>query len=251
MQWLIVLVAVGLSLLTAGRQVPAADKPVIDPEAEKHLKNMGAYLAKLKAFSFQADEVSDEVLDDLQKLQLANRRQVTVQRPNHVRSDASGDTLNRDFYYDGATITMYDKAKKVYASAKVAGTIDAMLDEAHQKFGQVPPLADFLFADPYKVLTAHVQSGTYAGLHHVEGVKCHHLAFRQKQLDWQIWIEAGEQPLPRKLVMTYKREAGGPQFTAILRQWDVNPKVSESLFQFEPPAGVRKIEILKLAETPK
>ena len=80
----------------------------------------------------------------------------------------------------------------------VPGTIDAMLEDLHERFDTHQTLADFLFSDPYKVFTEHVQSGTYVGLHYVGKTKCHHLAFRQKLLDWQIWIDAGDQPLPRK-----------------------------------------------------
>ena len=101
-----------------------------------------------------------------------------------------GDTANSLFYYDGKTVTVYDRGQKTYATEKVPGTIDAMLDDLHDRFDTDQTLADFLFADPYKVFTEHVQSGTYVGLHHVGKVKCHHLAFRQKLLDWQIWIDA-------------------------------------------------------------
>jgi hypothetical protein len=75
-------------------------------------------------------------------------------------------------------------------------------------------------------------------------VKCHHLAFRQRTLDWQIWVDAGEQPLPRKLVITFKREIDQPQYIALIHRWDVNPKLSDSLFQFQPPEGVRKVDFL-------
>ena len=127
---------------------------------------------------------------------------------------------------------------------KVPGTIDAMLEDLHERFDTHQTLADFLFADPYKVFTEHVQSGTYVGLHYVGKVKCHHLAFRQKILDWQIWIDAGDQPLPRKSVITFKRQTDEPQYTALIHRWDVNPKLSDDLFEFQPPEGVRKVDFL-------
>ena len=131
------------------------------------------------------------------------------------------------------------------------GTIDAMLEDLHERFDTHQTLADFLFADPYKVFTEHVQSGTYLGLHYVGKVKCHHLAFRQATLDWQIWIDAGSQPLPRKYVITFTEQKNQPQYTAIIHRWDVNPKLSDDLFEFHPPKGFHKVDFLDRHSEPK
>jgi hypothetical protein len=229
--------------LVAGQPQGAA--PRIEPKADEALKAMSKYLGGLKTYSFQVEEFFDDVQDDGQKLQYSNQRKIVVSRPNKVAGEAEGDTANSRFYYDSKTVTVFDRAQKTYAVAQVPGTIDAMLDEMHEKYGTQQPLADFLFSDPYKVFTEHVRSGTYVGLHHVGKGKCHHLAFQQRILDWQIWIEAGDKPLPRKLVITFKRQAGEPQYTAIIHRWDVGPKVTAETFAFQPPPGVRKVDFLQ------
>jgi hypothetical protein len=233
-------VLVGVALV-AGAQQHAGK---IEPKADQYLKSMSSYLAGLKMYSFQVEEFIDEVQDDGQKIQLSNQRNLSVIRPDKVFGEDVGDTANSSFYYDGKTVTVLDRAQKTYATEKVPGTIDAMLDDLHERFDTHQTLADFLFADPYKVFTENVESGTYVGLHQVGKVKCHHLAFRQRLLDWQIWIDAGDQPLPRKLLITYKREVDQPQYTALIHRWDVNPELKANLFQFQPPAGVRKVDFL-------
>jgi hypothetical protein len=55
-----------------------------------------------------------------------------------------------------------------------------------------------------------VQEARYVGMSQIADTKCHHLAFRQKLLDWQLWVEDGDKPLPRKLVITYKRQYAEP-----------------------------------------
>ncbi|HWY85735.1 MAG TPA: DUF2092 domain-containing protein, partial [Gemmataceae bacterium] len=223
----------------------------IEPKADQYLKAMSSYLAGLKTYSFQVEEFFDEVQDDGQKIQFSNQRHLSVSRPNKTFGEDEGDTANSLFYYDGKTATVFDRGQKTYATEKVPGTIDAMLDDLHDRFDTHQTLADFLFADPYKMFTEHVQSGTYVGLHHVGKVKCHHLAFRQRILDWQIWIDAGDQPLPRKLVITFKRQVDQPQYTALIHRWDVNPKLSDDLFKFQPPAGVRKVDFLNRHAEPQ
>jgi len=239
--------AVGLALgavLGAGvlaTSAPPAAKQ-IDAKATKYLKAMSDYLAGLKTFSFQVEEFFDDVQDDGLKLQFSNQRQMTVSRPNKVFGQAVGDTTDSQFFYDGTTVTAYDRKHKTYATEKVPDTIDAMLDDLHERFGIDRPLVDFIYSDPYKVLTEHTQTGTYVGLHHVGKTKCHHLAFRQKVLDWQIWIDAGNEPLPRKFLITFKRQVNEPQYLALMHRWDVNPALTDEQFTFQPPPNVRKVE---------
>jgi hypothetical protein len=238
----------GSVALVSGSQLEGS---TIEPEADKYLKAMSSFLAGLKTYSFQVEEFFDEVADDGQKLQLSNQRHLSLKRPDKLFGEDVGDTANSLFLYDGRTVTVYDRAQNTYATEKVPGTIDAMLDDLHERFDTHQTLADFLFADPYKVFTEHVQSGAYVGLHVVGKVKCHHLAFRQRILDWQIWIDAGDQPLPRKLLITFKRQVDQPQYTALIHRWDVNPALSDDLFQFHPPEGVRKVDFLNRHAEPQ
>jgi len=248
--------AIGLAVVAVlGAVVLAGGSPQevtkIEPKADQYLKAMSSYLAGLKTYSFQVEEFFDEVQDDGQKIQLSNQRQMSVSRPDKVFAEDEGDTANSLFYFNGKTVTVFDRGQKTYATEKVPGTIDAMLDDLHDRFDTHQTLADFLFADPYKVLTENVQSGTYVGLHYVGKVKCHHLAFQQRILDWQIWIDAGDQPLPRKFLITFKHQADEPQYTALFRHWDVNPKLSGDLFQFHPPEGIRKVDFMNRHAAPQ
>ena len=243
------IVAVGLAVAAVLGGIALAggaeqEAPKLEPKADQCLKAMSSYLAGLKTYSFQVEEFFDEVQEDGRKIQLGNQRRMSVSRPDKVFGEDEGDTASSLFYYDGKTATVFDRGQKTYATVKVPDTIDAMLDDLHERFDTHQTLADFLFADPYKVFTEHVQSGTYVGLNYVGKVKCHHLAFRQKILDWQIWIDAGDQPLPRKLVITFKRQVDEPQYIALIHRWDVNPKLSDDLFEFQPPEGVRKVDFL-------
>ncbi len=247
--------AVGLAaaLLGSVALVRGAEQeaPNIEPKADQCLKTMSNYLAGLKTYSFQVEEFFDDVLDDGQKIQLGNQRHLSVSRPDKMYGEGEGDTKHSQFYYDGKTATVFDRGQNTYAVVQVPGTIDAMLEDLHERFDTHQTLADYLFSDPYKGFTEHAQSGTYVGLHYVGKVKCHHLAFRQKLLDWQIWIDAGDQPLPRKFVITFKRQAGEPQYTALMHRWDANPKLSDDLFEFHPPKDVRKVDFLNRHAEPQ
>lgn len=220
----------------------AAPQRHVEARAEQELRKMGEFLAKLPRFAVEAEETFDEIPDGELRRQLSNVRRVALERPNHVAADATGDTLSRASWYDGKTVTVLDKEHNVYATIEAPGTIDATLDKLADEYGVEQPLADFLYADPYAVLMEGVTYGRYLGIHQVAGVECHHLAFSQQTIEWQIWIDAGDKPLPRKLVISYVQEPGEPQYSAVLRRWSLDSKPPEGLFTFQAPEGAQKID---------
>ena len=225
--------------LGAGKEAP----PKIEPQAERILHQMSDFLKAQPRFSFHIDS-SFEALERGQKLQLSASTQVAVQRPDRLQVAVEGDTLQRQFWYDGASITLLDVANNNYATAPISGDLDTMLNRIQQRYGLDLPAADFVMSDPYKVLMEKVTSGFYVGLHKVQGVSCHHLAFSQPDIDWQIWIEDSDKPVPRKLVITYKQIRQMPQYTGLYSQWNFAPEFSANQFAFTPPEKAEKVEFL-------
>jgi hypothetical protein len=101
-------------------------------------------------------------------------------------------------------------------------------------------------SDPYQNVIHRISSGTDIGPVTVLGVPCEHLAFSLEKVDWQIWIEQGTVPVPRKIVITYKDEEGSPEYTAILSHWDFQTKLPDGLFAFEPTKDVTKIDVAEI-----
>jgi hypothetical protein len=76
----------------------------------------------------------------------------------------------------------------------------------------------------------------------VDGTSCEQYAFRQDGLDWQVWIQQGDYPLPRKLVLTTLDDDARPRHSQILT-WNLAPSFNEAAFTFDPPKGAQKIAI--------
>ncbi len=239
--WVVaVIVAAGA---TAGRgQQAEVDAGPIEPRADEVMKRMGRLLADTKAFSFEAHILQDEVLLSGQKLQLSQIRKAMVQRPDRIRIVSTGDLDNRRVWYRGRSLALLDQTTNEYAVMDVPANIDDTLDHLVERYGLVVPLADIVVSDPYTSAMRNTRVGFYVGLHHVRGVPCHHLAFRQDTLDWQIWIDAGDKPVPRKLLITFTHFPGQPQWTAELSNWDLEPTINEDDFVFHPPADSRKVD---------
>jgi hypothetical protein len=220
--------------------------PVIAPQAERLIREMGDYLKTAKAFGFHADVMYDDFLASGQKVQFTATSDVAIRRPDRISFDFEGDGARKRFWYDGQTVTLYDKVHQVYGTEKTPSGIDATLEYVTDQLGFTPPLSDFLYEDPGKVLLEEVIFGVDLGESDVGGENCRHLAFVQPDIDWQIWIEQGKQRVPRKLVITYKKRAGVPEYIALFSDWDFTTPIADSLFSAQIPPGAEAISFLKL-----
>jgi hypothetical protein len=224
----------------------------IDPQADKLLRRMSDYLAGRQQFTLKAESTLEAVLKSGQKLQYDSPATLMVSRPNKLRAHRKGDIANQEFFYDGKTLTLYNPRENLYATTAAPATIDETLDFAREKLDIVAPAAELLYKNAAEKMLKESTSGFVVGPSVIGGVKCTHLAFRGSEVDWQIWIEDGEKPLPRKFILTSTKVTGEPQFTVLIRSWDVAAKLSNQEFSFTPPKGAKKIEFLRLtADTAK
>lgn len=214
----------------------------IDPRVDQILRAMGDYLKTASQFSFQTDVTFDQVLSGGRKLEYGRSATVSVRRPDGLQANVSGDLVNERVWYDGNRFTLLDVDKGVYSTVDVPGSIDAALDHMASVYGVVSPVADVVYSDPYSILVENITSGVYVGRHVVRGVMTHHLAFTQDNIDWQLWVEDGAKPVPRKVVIDYKNVPSNPQYTAWLSNWDFYPRLPDSLFEFVPPNNSRQVE---------
>jgi hypothetical protein len=216
----------------------------IDPQAEKLLRASTDFLAGLKRFSIDTRSTLEVVLVSGQKIQFDNVTRVSVQRPNKLRAERRGGWIDQVFYYDGQSFIRYHPGEKVYATIAAPGTLEEMLDFARTKLDLVAPASDLIYKNAYEILTEGATNGFIVGKGMVEGVRCDHLAFRAPHVDLQIWIQEGRRPLPRKMVITTKDVDHAPQFTVVMKQWNLAPKFTGSVFRFQPPKGVQRVEFV-------
>lgn len=226
----------------------AASPGAIDAEADKILKSMSTYLGGLPAFSANAD-VDTEIIDlQGQKLQLSSSTTIVNQRPGNLYVRRQGVVVDAELIFDGKTLTIYGKDHNAYFQKESSGTVDDVIDTLRAGIGLDAPAADLMYADPYPGLVSGVNSGAYIGTAFVGGVECHHLAFRQDKVDWQLWVKVGDEPLPMKYVVTTKWLTGAPEYSARFSDWNTKPKIKAKQFSFSAPEGARRLTELSADE---
>jgi hypothetical protein len=221
-----------------------AQSPGIAPEAKQILKASTDFLASQQRFSTSTRNTLEVVLKSGQKIEFNSTGRQSVQRPNKLRAERTGDIANQLVLYDGKSLTVQNPQDKVYAQVAAPSTLEDALDFARTKLDIVAPASDLIYKNAYDTLLEGVTEGTVVGKAVIEGVRCDHLAFRAPQTDWQIWIQEGSQPLPRKMVITTLDLPNSPQFSVTVTEWNLRPAFDADTFVFTPPAGSKEVPFL-------
>ena len=216
----------------------------IAPEAQRLLKASTDFLASQKQFSADTRNTLEVVLKSGQKVEFNHTARLSVQRPNKLRAERTGDLVDQVFVYDGKSLTLHNPKDKAYAQVAAPDTLEGMLDFARTKLDIVAPAGDLIYPNAYGILMDGVTDGFVVGKAVIEGVLCDHLAFRAPHVDLQVWVQQGAQPLPRKLVITTRDLPNAPQFAVTMTKWNLKPTLGMQTFTFTPPAGAKKLDFL-------
>jgi len=233
---------------------PQAEKATApEPDPLPILQKMCDFLKSQQQFTYKAEIADDQVYYGDKKLQYEIDTETFVRRPDRLRVNAEGDLVDKQFYFDGKTITLYDKDHNVYGTFEVPADIESALEKAHKEFGVHVALTDLASPNLWELVSKRIKHSLYVGQSKIRGVLCHHLSFDGDNVQFQVWIDAGNQPLPRKVVLTHKNLPGSPQWTAYLSDWNFSPQLQDNLFAFTPPPGAEKIKFIPVqaSQTPK
>ena len=217
----------------------------VDPLAARLMKEMGDFLKSASEISFHAEITYDDPVPPNGKIQYSASAEFAARRPDKLYFEYVGDRGGRRFWYDGKSITVLDAAHNAYGVIPAEPQAEAALDSLMKQHQWSIPLSELFTKDPHRTLMGRVKEGYYVGLHHVSGVRCHHLVFIQDRIDWQIWIEDGTRLVPRKATITYKTVASSPQYTAVLSDWEFNAHLPDVVFSALLPKNAEKTDFLK------
>jgi hypothetical protein len=217
--------------------------------AKSLLKGMSDYLAAQTAISFAHDTNLEIVSRGGEKLAVASSGTINLSRPDKLRATRHGGFANVEVVFDGKMLTIFGKNTNLYGQVDVPGTIDNLVDVVRKKYDRPIPGADLIMSNVYDQLMPPVVSIKDLGSGVIGGVECDHLAFRTKEVDWQIWIAQGARPYPCRYVITSKLVANGPQYSVQIRDWKTGDAVASDDFAFKIPSNAKTSELIAIAES--
>jgi hypothetical protein len=232
---------------------PAADAndvPAIDPDTMAALNKMGVYLRSLKSFQVIADITTDDVLDSGQTIQSSTKVNLLASKPNRLRVEVTADDKDRIFFYNGKDFTVFGKLVNYYATVPAPPTIGKLIEDVDDKYGIELPLVDLFKFGTDEADIKKIKSAVDIGPTTVDGVTCEQYAFHQENIDWQIWVQLGDYPLPLKLVIQTLSDDAKPQHSELLT-WNLAPSFNDAAFTFDPPEDAKRIVLADMNATDK
>jgi hypothetical protein len=239
--------ALGLLAATAIASAPAAAWAQ-EGDARSILKSMSDYVSRQENLSLKYDADVEVVTPALEKIQFSASGDVTMSRPNKFRISRTGGYADVELTSDGSNVTVYDRSGNKFAQIPAAGSFDETVDRLRSETPIELPGADLLLSKPYDELMAGVLEAKHIGRGVVDGIECEHLAFRNLDTDWQIWVEVGDRPVPHKYVITSKAVGGSPQYTLRIRDWKTGTSPAPDAYAFKPPEGSSGVAITLLKD---
>ena len=233
------------------RQVPAKPAALpntqtnsnLDKVAIQALKTMSEQLRGATSFTFNARIMREEPGTNGQMLDFFRHISAEVQRPNKMRFEVKSDTSDVNLWYDGKNVTLMPEKGKMYTVLPAPANIDATLTMLKSKLGSHTPLRSFLCADPYAALMEGVQSAHEVGVVNVGNEQFLHLAFREPDADWQLWLSGPNQVLPRRMSIVYTKLEGQPRMNIEFTDWHLDAQIPDSAFVFSKPVGASEVPL--------
>jgi hypothetical protein len=242
--WRILVVAALLSAAVSWTTGAHAQKT---DEAAQILKSMSDYVASQKNISLTYDSDVEVVTSEVEKIQFASSGKVVLSRPDKVRVSRTGGYADVELVFDGKTVSAVGKNINAYTQLESAGSIDQLIAKLRDMNLIVAPGADLLGSHVFDDLMADVIVSRHIGRGVIDGVECEHISFRNLDIDWQLWVEVGARPIPRKYVITSKGVGAAPQYTLRIKEWRTDAPIAADAFTFTPPQGANKVALDALA----
>jgi hypothetical protein len=236
-------------LLAAPAGVQAQGK-----DAKSILKSMSDYVGGQKTIELTFDSDIEVITPQLEKIQFTNSGEALLSRPDKLRAHRVGGYADVALFFDGKTVSVLGKHINGYAQFDAPGSVDQLIEALRAGHGIALPGGDLLLSNSYEVLVAGVKEAKHIGRGVIDGRECEHLAFRNFDTDWQIWVEVGENPIPRKFVITSKTLNNAPQYTVRVKSWKTGVQPAQDAFAFVPPTGAKKLSpdaLIELDELPQ
>jgi hypothetical protein len=232
----------GLWVLSAALLLAAPSAWAQAGDATVMLKAMSDYVGRQKTIELSFDSDIEVITPDLEKIQFTNSGEALLQRPNQLRAHRVGGYADVALSFDGRTVSILGKHINAYAQLEAPGSVDQLFEALRAGHGVALPFADLLLTNSYDTLVAGVLEAKHIGRGVIDGRECEHLAFRNFDTDWQLWVEVGASPIPRKMVITSKTLNSAPQYTLRVKAWNTDVKPAPDAFVFLPPAKAQRLD---------
>ncbi len=174
--------------------------------------------------------------------------EVYMSGPSKLLINSHGDRGHHQYFYNGQQFATYSFDENNYGILPVADNTIQTIDSLNKKYGIEFPAADFFYPAFTDDLLGDAGVIKFLGIVRTEGKEYFHIMASGTDKNYEFWINNDAFNLPAKFAITYKTQKGNPQYQATFSDWEINPALPSSMFDFLPPPGARQVKIMSQNE---
>ena len=222
------------------------------PSVDEVLESMIAFMSGSTELWVRA-RVSYQVLQETGQIVHFDRTHaISLARPDRlfwetIRDDASADSV----WFSDGVLTMLKRPDDVYAQVELPATVPEMVDELVAVYNLRVPLSDLLAGHAREIFMTGPTEKWYIGQAWVDGGWTHHMALRNEELDFEVWVRSEGDPVPVRFAITWVHDEGAPTYVARFRDWNFSPSFDDATFRFTTPADAERVQILPVPIDPE
>lgn len=213
-----------------------------DTVAVTILDRMSRTMGELNSLSATIKTNYDVSSEELGLVKHTDVEHLYIGGPDKMMISSEGDKGSKRYYYNGKTLSYYSADRNHYAQIDAPNTLVEMIGDVNKEYGIIFPLADFMYPTFVDDIIADATSLEYLGMTQVNGKDCFHIAGVTKDKSFQFWITDDAFYLPAKMVIVHLNKPLNPQYEATYCDWEINPTLPPSMFEFDAPPGATKIK---------
>lgn len=222
-----------------------AQGPRVDTVAVMIIDRMASVIGDLNSCSFTLSTSVDISDPDFGLIKQNEVSEVYMEGPDKLHASFRGDKGHRGFWYNGLMIVTYSFDENNYAVIDAPDNLIDMIDMINKDYAIEVPAADFFYPTFTDDVLAFFDNVIFMGKRLLDGKECWLILASNKEMSAQIWFSADAFTLPQKFVIVYKNE-GNRQYEATFSNWQLNPEIPASVFEFLPPPAARQVSILPI-----
>ena len=216
----------------------------IDSAAVYLLDRMADIIGELEAVSFNLETAKDKLDYDRKIETHYSSSQVSMEGPDKMLFQRSGDEGKHSFWCNGELATFYIHNENNYVTLEVPGNLIEMIDDLNQRFDFHFPAADFFYPSFTDDILAEFDTLEYLGKMNIDGEECFYIRAYNEDTNFQLWISGNNWTLPKRYIL-HKKGGENVRFETTFKSWDLNPDLPDTTFEFLPPPKSRLINIME------
>lgn len=223
----------------------AAQSEATAPEADAvaAVQGMADYLAGMSSFEFEAHTLFDEPALQGVPAKRSASVHVAVKRPNKLFFEAKfDDGSDRKVWFDGSTVTLANVVEQTYIELPFDGDTDGLIEAIQTRLGLNLPVLMFAMSAPFDNVGDNVLDVSVTGTRTLGDDVSTQVAIETIDAHSQLWIADGTAPLPERLVITYVRQFGDPEYILTFTGFS-EKDLPDATFAAEIPDGWTAVEL--------